>query len=111
MLTPNPIPARDVSDLNVSHLSTEDYDLTTSETELFSSNNSCVLSPEVTEGPYYVAGEYVRQDITEGQAGVDLTLDLQVLDIETCEPVVGVYTEIWRKFLLPSPPPLYHRPV
>lgn len=55
-----------------------------------------MLSPEVTEGPYYVAGEYVREDITEGQAGVPLTLDLQVLDIETCEPVVGAYTEIWR---------------
>lgn len=97
-LTTLTIPARDVSDLNVSHLSTEDYDLTTSETELFSSNGSCVLSPEVTEGPYYVAGEYVRADVTEDQAGVDLTLDLQVLDIETCEPVVGVYTEIWRTF-------------
>ncbi|KAJ4396157.1 hypothetical protein N0V93_000376 [Gnomoniopsis smithogilvyi] len=91
----NLLNSRDLSDLNVSHLSTEDYDLSTSATELFSSNNSCVLSPEVTEGPYYVAGEYVRQNITDGQAGVDLTLDLQVLDIATCEPVVGVYTEIW----------------
>lgn len=89
--------ARDVSSLNVSHLSSEDYDLTTAETTIFSSNGSCVLSPEVTEGPYYVAGEYIREDVTETQAGVDLTLDLQVLDIDTCEPVEGAYTEIWRE--------------
>ncbi|KAL0262392.1 hypothetical protein SLS55_003838, partial [Diplodia seriata] len=31
---------------------------------------SCVLSPEVTEGPYYVSGETVRTDMTEGQGGV-----------------------------------------
>lgn len=29
-----------------------------------------VLSPETTEGPYYVSGETVRSNMTEGQAGV-----------------------------------------
>ncbi|CAN8106041.1 unnamed protein product [Discula destructiva] len=87
--------SRAVSDLNVSHHSSEDYNLSTPETELFASEGACVLSPEVTEGPYYVSGEYIREDVTEDQDGVSLTLDLQVLDIETCEPVVGAYTEIW----------------
>lgn len=38
--------------LNTSHHSSEDYTLDTPETTLFASNGSCVLSPEVTEGPY-----------------------------------------------------------
>lgn len=88
---------RDLTALNTSHLSTEDFDLTTDEATIFASvNNSCVLSPEVTEGPYYVAGEYIREDVTEGQEGVDLHLEVQILDIETCEPVTGAYAEIWR---------------
>ena len=27
----------------------------------------CVTAPEVTEGPYYINDEYVRQDIRETQ--------------------------------------------
>ncbi|KAJ9142461.1 Catechol 1,2-dioxygenase 1 [Pleurostoma richardsiae] len=81
--------------LNVSHESTESYSLSTPETTIFASNNSCVLSPEVTEGPYYVSGEYIRQNIVESQEGVPMTIELQVLDVETCEPVDGELLEIW----------------
>lgn len=81
--------------LNVSHHSSESYTLDTPVETIFATNNSCVLSPEVTEGPYYVAGEYIRQNVTETQAGVDLALDIQVLDVNTCEPVPNVYMEIW----------------
>lgn len=42
-----------------------------------------------------MAGEYIRQDVTETQPGVDLALDIQVLDVNTCEPVPNVYMEIW----------------
>ncbi|KAK4246552.1 Intradiol ring-cleavage dioxygenase [Corynascus novoguineensis] len=62
---------------------------------LFAGYNSCLLTPEVTQGPYYVAGEYVREDVVEDQAGVPLLLDYQVVDVETCEPVSSVYVEIW----------------
>jgi protocatechuate 3,4-dioxygenase beta subunit len=44
-----------------------------------------------------VAGEYMRSNIIEEQAGIPLALDLQVFDIETCEPLSGAYLEIWRK--------------
>ena len=30
---------------------------------------TCVLAPELTEGPYYVPNEAVRRDITEGKPG------------------------------------------
>ena len=29
----------------------------------------CVMSAEVTQGPYYISGQLVRQDITEGKQG------------------------------------------
>ncbi|PWN42920.1 aromatic compound dioxygenase [Ceraceosorus guamensis] len=58
-------------------------------------NDTCVLSPEMTEGPYYVVGELIRQNITEGQAGAALHLNMGFLDIETCQPVPNVYVEFW----------------
>ena len=30
---------------------------------------ACVLTPELTEGPYYIAGEKLRRDIREGHPG------------------------------------------
>ncbi|KAH8730076.1 oxidoreductase-like protein [Phaeosphaeriaceae sp. PMI808] len=62
---------------------------------LFSGNNSCILSPETTQGPYWVQGELVREDITDGQKGVPLTLDIQIIDVNTCKPVPKAFLEIW----------------
>jgi protocatechuate 3,4-dioxygenase beta subunit len=56
---------------------------------------SCVLSPEMTEGPYYVEGDKLRRDITEGKPGVPLTLRLSVLDVSTCKPIRGAAVDIW----------------
>lgn len=79
------------------------FDSTTS-----SSSNStegvCILTPEVTQGPYHILGELVRQNITEDQgessarpicylfdafnaAGVPLEIDVDFIDIDTCEVV------------------------
>jgi hypothetical protein len=38
--------------LNTTHLSPEAYTNATDESIIFSGNNSCILSPEVTQGPY-----------------------------------------------------------
>ncbi|KAL1742386.1 Intradiol ring-cleavage dioxygenase, partial [Schizophyllum fasciatum] len=56
---------------------------------------SCVLAPEVTEGPYYINNELVRQDQREDQAGIPLVIDIGILDINTCEPVPNSFVEIW----------------
>jgi protocatechuate 3,4-dioxygenase beta subunit len=56
---------------------------------------SCVLTPELTEGPYYIEGEKVRRNITEGKAGVPLTLRLEVVDASTCKPIKGAAVDIW----------------
>ncbi|KAF9465955.1 Intradiol ring-cleavage dioxygenase [Collybia nuda] len=60
-------------------------------------NNSCVLAPEVTEGPYYhSAGHPIRQNIAELQDGLLLLLDIGVIDVETCRPLPNVLVDIWQ---------------
>jgi protocatechuate 3,4-dioxygenase beta subunit len=56
---------------------------------------ACVLTPELTEGPYYIAGEKLRRDIREGHPGTPLTLALTVLNASTCKPIKGAAVDIW----------------
>jgi protocatechuate 3,4-dioxygenase beta subunit len=55
----------------------------------------CVLTPELTEGPYYIDGEKVRRDIRDGHPGTLLTLRLTVLNASTCKPLEGAAVDIW----------------
>jgi protocatechuate 3,4-dioxygenase beta subunit len=56
---------------------------------------ACVLTPELTEGPYYLPNEAVRRNITEGRPGTPLGLHLTVVDISTCKPVKNAAVDIW----------------
>ncbi len=56
---------------------------------------SCILTPEQTEGPYYVANEKVRRDIRDGHKGALLDLRTTVVDASTCRPVKSALVEIW----------------
>jgi protocatechuate 3,4-dioxygenase beta subunit len=56
---------------------------------------ACVLTPELTEGPYYIAGEKLRRDIREGHPGALLELQLRVLNAATCKPIRGAAVDIW----------------
>ena len=55
----------------------------------------CVLTPELTEGPYYVSGEKLRRDITEGKAGTPLLLNLKVINASNCKVVKNATVELW----------------
>jgi protocatechuate 3,4-dioxygenase beta subunit len=55
----------------------------------------CVLTPEQTEGPYYLDGAKERRDITEGRPGTALALALTVVDAASCEPIGGAAVDIW----------------
>jgi protocatechuate 3,4-dioxygenase beta subunit len=59
------------------------------------SSASCVLMPEMTEGPYYIDDAAVRRDITEGKEGVPLRLRLTVVDADTCRPLPRASVEVW----------------
>jgi protocatechuate 3,4-dioxygenase beta subunit len=56
---------------------------------------TCVLAPEMTEGPYYVPAEAVRRDITEGRPGAPLQLRLTVVNASTCKPLRNAAVDIW----------------
>lgn len=60
-----------------------------------SENPSCLLTPEATIGPFWVDGELIRSDVTDGEPGIPLILDGEFIDIHTCEPVEDVFWEIW----------------
>src|SRR6266508_4732247 len=46
----------------------------------FDAANSCAVTPEVMEGPYYLDLDLVRSDIREDRQGTPLLLGVRVLD-------------------------------
>jgi protocatechuate 3,4-dioxygenase beta subunit len=57
---------------------------------------TCVLAPEVTEGPYWVDVREERSDVRAGQSGVPLKLDLYVYrSDDSCAPEAGAIVDIW----------------
>jgi protocatechuate 3,4-dioxygenase beta subunit len=56
---------------------------------------ACVLTPEMTEGPYYVSGEKMRSDVRDGRPGTLLTLKLAVVRASSCKPIKNATVEIW----------------
>ncbi|KAJ5817389.1 Intradiol ring-cleavage dioxygenase core [Penicillium robsamsonii] len=75
-----------------------DYSPATPEAVVFGANTSFVLSPTITDGPYYVWGEVVRQNVKEElySDGVDVFLEVQYIDVNTCKPVPGAVVDIWQ---------------
>lgn len=58
------------------------------------STDVCLVQAEVTEGPFYLSPELVRQDITEGRPGLPLLLRLQVVRAD-CSPIEGARVDVW----------------
>jgi protocatechuate 3,4-dioxygenase beta subunit len=53
------------------------------------------LAPEMTEGPYYLDLDLVRNDITEDREGVPLALNLVVIDMNSGAPLEGSAVDVW----------------
>ncbi|KAK0186434.1 dioxygenase [Armillaria mellea] len=59
-------------------------------------NETCILTPEATTGPYiWEVSQTLRQDMTEDQPGIPLIMDIGVIDINTCEPMQNVLVDLW----------------
>jgi protocatechuate 3,4-dioxygenase beta subunit len=56
---------------------------------------SCILTPEQTEGPYYIPKEKVRSNLVEKRPGTALRLRLVVVNASTCKPIKGAAVDIW----------------
>ncbi|KAJ6150379.1 hypothetical protein N7471_001578 [Penicillium samsonianum] len=88
--------ARSDSALDTSHHSNlTGVDSSTDPDVLFGTDATCILGPEVTQGPYYVTGELVRENIAESQEGIPLYMDIQLINTNTCEPIPDIYTDFW----------------
>jgi protocatechuate 3,4-dioxygenase beta subunit len=58
---------------------------------------NCTLTPETTEGPYWVDERLKRSDVTEDQPGVPLKLVLRVYQSDAaCNPYLGAVVDIWQ---------------
>ncbi len=67
----------------------------TDATDLFAGTNTCTLTPDTTQGPYYFDADKIRADIREDREGVRLRLALKVQDSETCAVLPNAVVEIW----------------
>src|SRR5581483_1845014 len=56
---------------------------------------TCLLTPEATEGPYWIDTTLTRRDVREGRPGLPLVLELTILNARTCKPITGADVEIW----------------
>jgi protocatechuate 3,4-dioxygenase beta subunit len=57
--------------------------------------STCILTPEVTEGPYWIPNHLTRRNITEGRPGLALRLRLTVVDATSCRTIKGADVELW----------------
>ncbi len=60
-----------------------------------SSSAACVLTPTLTEGPFYFDAGRIRRDITEGRPGTPLLLALDVVSSSSCSPLRDAVVDIW----------------
>lgn len=59
-------------------------------------NDTCVLAPDITQGPYlWPRAQTLRQDMSEDQPGVPLWFDVGVIDMATCEPLDNALVSFW----------------
>lgn len=58
---------------------------------------TCVLTPSMTEGPYFVDELLERSDIRGGQSGVPLELTINVFNADdSCDAYSGAIVDIWQ---------------
>jgi protocatechuate 3,4-dioxygenase beta subunit len=57
--------------------------------------STCILTPEATEGPYWIPNHLTRRNITEGRPGLALRLRLTVVDATRCKTIKGADVELW----------------
>jgi hypothetical protein len=62
---------------------------------MFRTNVSCTLTSDNADSPYYVLEEQVRSDVSEGQVGILMHLQLQFVDVTTFKSLQLLIVDIW----------------
>ena len=57
--------------------------------------STCLLTPEATEGPYWVDYATSRRNVTEGRPGTPLVIRFTVLNARSCKIIRNADVEIW----------------
>lgn len=55
----------------------------------------CRITPQATQGPYWIDPKLERSDITEDRKGVPLRLAIRVMDAATCRPFERARVDVW----------------
>lgn len=63
-------------------------------TPIASSAATCTPTESMTEGPYYVAGDNIRKNITDKQPGTKTSLTITILD-SSCKAVPNARVDVW----------------
>ncbi|KAE9360898.1 hypothetical protein PF008_g1562 [Phytophthora fragariae] len=79
--------------LGTSKHSSTTVTVNTTGADLFGSNTGGVVKPDTITGPYHIKGNLIRDDMREDQEGVVMYIDVQVIDVTSCDPVKGMYVE------------------
>lgn len=58
------------------------------------SATTCTPTAEMTQGPYYVAGENLRRNIIDKQPGIRTSLTFTIVD-SSCKPVRNAQVDVW----------------
>lgn len=61
---------------------------------LLPGSDVCALTPEVTEGPFYLDADLVRRDIREDRVGAPTVLRMQIVGTD-CTPFEGARVDVW----------------
>lgn len=81
--------------LNTSHHSSLTGITVDTDSSVFFTNDTCILSPEGEIGPFWVKGELNREDIVDDEPGVLNYMHAQFIDISTCEPLPDLWWDVW----------------
>ncbi len=55
----------------------------------------CVITPQLTAGPFYFDTDLVRRDITESKPGTPLLVEIRLVQAVSCQPIHGAVVDIW----------------
>jgi protocatechuate 3,4-dioxygenase beta subunit len=56
---------------------------------------TCTVTPEQTEGPYYLDVDQIRADVREDREGAELEIAVRVMDADGCTPIKDAVFDIW----------------
>lgn len=55
----------------------------------------CVITPQLTEGPFYFDVDLIRRDITEGKRGIPLRVAIRLVQATSCQPIGDAVVDVW----------------